>query len=46
MDEKRVKIAENNFKNYLRDGLIKKEAFQNIIYQTYLKNAAEKAKCL
>ena len=41
MDEKRVKIAENKFKNYLRDGLIKKESFQDIIYQTYLKNAAE-----
>ena len=41
MDEKRVKSAENKFKNYLRDGLIKKESFQDIIYQTYLKNAAE-----
>ncbi|MEK6830685.1 MAG: HEPN domain-containing protein [Nanoarchaeota archaeon] len=41
MDEKRVKIAENNFKNYLRDGLIKKESFQDIVYQTYLKNATE-----
>ncbi|MFH1365525.1 MAG: hypothetical protein ABIH28_03000 [archaeon] len=41
MDEKRVKIAESNFKNYLKDRLIKKEAFQDIVYQTYLKNAAE-----
>lgn len=41
MDEKRVKIAENNFKNYLRDGLINKEAFQDIVHQTYLKNATE-----
>ena len=41
MDEKRVKIAENNFKNYLRDGLIKKEVFNDIVYQTYLKNATE-----
>jgi len=41
MDEKRVKIAEIKFKNYLRDGLIKKEIFQEIIYQTYLKNATE-----
>ena len=41
MDEKRVKIAESNFKNYLRDGLIKKETFQYIVYQTYLKNATE-----
>jgi len=36
-----VKIAEIKFKNYLRDGLIKKEIFQEIIYQTYLKNATE-----
>mgnify|MGYP001563259938 CR=1 FL=1 len=44
MDEKRVKIAENNFRNYLRDELIKKEIFQNIVYQTYLKNSAESLK--
>lgn len=44
MDEKRIKNAENNFKNYLREGLIKKEIFQNIIYQTYLKNADESLK--
>ena len=41
MDEKRVKKAENNFKNFLRDGLIKRDIFQDIIYQTYLKNATE-----
>ena len=41
MDEKRVKKAENNLKNYLRDGLIKKETFQDLVYQTYLKNATE-----
>lgn len=41
MDEKRMKIAENNFKSYLRDGLIKKEVFKDIVYQTYLKNSAE-----
>ncbi len=41
MDEKRVKIAENNFRNYLRDGLIRKEVFRDIVYQTYLKNATE-----
>ena len=39
MDEKRLKLAENNFKNYLRDGLIKREIFKDIVYQTYLKNA-------
>ena len=42
MDEKRLKLAENNFKNYLRDGLIKREIFKDIVYQTYLKNAIEK----
>ena len=41
MDEKRVKIAESNFKNYLREGLIRKELFQEVVYQTYLKNATE-----
>jgi len=41
MDEKRVKKAENNFKNFLRDGLIKRDIFQDIIYQTYLRNATE-----
>jgi|SRR3989344_338128 len=41
MDEKRLKLAENNFKNYLRDGLIKREIFKDIVYQTYLKNAIE-----
>lgn len=41
MDAKRVKIAEDNLKSYLRDGLIKKESFQEIIYKTYLKNATE-----
>ena len=41
MDEKRLKIAKRNFNNYLKKGLIKKENFQDIVYQTYLKNAAE-----
>jgi uncharacterized protein (UPF0332 family) len=41
MDEKRVKLAGNNFKNYLRDGLIRKENFRDLVYQTYLKNSTE-----
>ena len=41
MDIKRVKIAERNFNNYLKDGLIKREAFREIVYQTYMKNASE-----
>jgi len=41
MDEKRIKIADSNFRNYLRDGLIKRVDFEEIVYQTYLKNATE-----
>ena len=42
MDEKRVKIAEKNFVSYLRDGKIKKvDVFEEIIFETYLKNARE-----
>ena len=44
MDEKRVKIAESNFRNYLRDGLVKKARFEDIVYQTYLRNASESLK--
>ena len=41
MDEKRIKIAESNFRNYLRDELIKKVRFEDIVYQTYMRNALE-----
>jgi len=42
MDEKRIKIAEDNFKNYLKEGKIKKiEKFDNLIYSTYIRNAKE-----
>lgn len=42
MDEKRIKIAENNFTNYLNDGKIKKvKEFNKLIYDTYIKNAKE-----
>ncbi len=42
MDEKRIKIAENNFTNYLKDGKIKKvDGFDSIVYNTYLRNARE-----
>ena len=44
MDEKRIKIAENNFRNYLRNNLIKKVKFEDIIYQTYLRNSLESLK--
>ncbi len=44
MDEKRLKIAADNFRIYLRDGLIKRANFQEIIYQTYFNNAIESLK--
>jgi len=44
MDEKRIKIAESNFRNYLRDNLIKKEGFIEIVYKTYLNNSLESLK--
>ena len=44
MDEKRIKIAEENFKRYLEGNLIKKMPFQEIIYQTYLNNSSESLK--
>lgn len=42
MDEKRIKIAENNFKNYLRERKIKKVLKVNkIVFNTYLRNSYE-----
>ncbi len=42
MDEKRIKQAENNFKNYLQEGKIKKITSPvQLIYHTYLRNARE-----
>jgi len=42
MDEKRIKQAESNFKNYLEEGKIKKIShFNKLIYDTYLRNAKE-----
>mgnify|MGYP001602379603 CR=1 FL=1 len=41
MDEKRIKQAEINFKNYLNEGKIKRTGFDNLIYETYLRNARE-----
>ncbi len=42
MDEKRIKLAEKNFKNYLDEGKIKKiDKFNDIIYSTYLRNSRE-----
>lgn len=42
MDEKRIRIAEKNFANYLEEGKIKKtNRFDELIYSTYLKNGRE-----
>ncbi len=42
MDEKRIKIAENNFKNYLDERKIKKvKQFDSLIYSTYMRNSRE-----
>src|SRR3989344_1014002 len=42
MDEKRIKLAEKNFGNYLSDGKIKKiDRSNELIYNTYLRNARE-----
>ena len=42
MDEKRIEIAEKNFRNYLNEGKIKKvDRVESMIYNTYLRNARE-----
>lgn len=42
MDEERIKIAETNFRNYLKEGKIKQiNNFDTLIYSTYVKNAIE-----
>jgi len=44
MDEKRIKIAQDNFRRYLNEGLIKQSGFQDIIYNTYMNNSSESLK--
>ncbi len=45
MDEKRIKIAEQNFKNYLQEGKIKNvNNPSTLVYETYLRNARESLK--
>lgn len=42
MDEKRIEIAERNFRKYLDEGKIKKiSEFNKLIYETYLRNSKE-----
>lgn len=44
MDEKRIKLAEENFKRYLERRLIRRSNFQEIVYETYLNNSLESLK--
>jgi len=41
MDKKKIRRAEKNFKNYLEEGKIKEASFNELIYNTYLRNARE-----
>lgn len=41
LSEKRIKEAEHNIRSYLRDGLLKKEHFKEIVYRVLRKNAEE-----
>ncbi len=43
MGEERIKQAKNNFKDYLDEGKMKRmNRFNNVIYETYLRNAKER----
>jgi uncharacterized protein (UPF0332 family) len=37
----RINEAEHNVTSYIKDGLLKKESFKNIVFQTYLRNNRE-----
>lgn len=41
LSNERIREAENNVKSYLSDGLIKKEQFRKIVFETYLRNHRE-----
>ncbi len=41
LDEKRIKEAESNVRNYLRDGMIKKEFFNSQVFSILLRNSSE-----
>ncbi|MBU0469870.1 MAG: hypothetical protein KKA62_05485 [Nanoarchaeota archaeon] len=44
LDTEKIKEAESNIKNYLKENLIKKIEFDEIILKTYLKNHQESIK--
>ncbi|MBS3055863.1 MAG: hypothetical protein J4473_00360 [Candidatus Aenigmarchaeota archaeon] len=41
LSNKRIEEAEYNVKSYLAEGLIKKEPFKNIVFDTYVRNHRE-----
>ena len=41
LSNERIKEAESNVKSYLSEGLIKKDVFKNIVFETYLRNHRE-----
>ncbi|MBI4016522.1 MAG: hypothetical protein HY363_02405 [Candidatus Aenigmarchaeota archaeon] len=41
LSNERIKKAENNVKSYLSEGLLKKENFKKIVFETYMRNHRE-----
>ncbi|MCX6707430.1 MAG: hypothetical protein NT001_04805 [Candidatus Woesearchaeota archaeon] len=41
LDNKRIDEAKSNIKNYLAEGLISKETFRQLVFDTYMKNHRE-----
>lgn len=41
MNEERIQEAKNNIKNYLDEGLVKKQSFNKVVFDTYMKNYYE-----
>jgi hypothetical protein len=41
IDENRINEAKSNIQQYLQDGLLKKEIFRELVYNTYMKNYQE-----
>lgn len=41
MNEERIQEAKNNIKNYLEEGIVKKQSFNKIVFETYMKNYQE-----
>ena len=39
LDEKRIKEAEANVKSYLSEGMMKKEQFNNIVFNVLMNNS-------